>query len=283
MTWIRLVVVVVLALISGPSIAAIAPEAVTAAAAKTPQSSPLEYDRVSTSTTTPADTCSSALPGYDEPRIVSRPRTRSEIGFLATKGASGASTRAAGRIDPSEVRFSQSSASARFRDGGTIDDLARGLRSGRVDPSDVPAIRLGRRGETSSAWTTVVLRRSAGPQWIFPIDGRHRRKLQLRSGSSRPGIVESPFESAAADMELHEQVDSISTREDLIAFVERLRDDFGAATSDWENTDILRYLDALAAWTADMDGYFENRGEPVPEAPTWRLVAQMLLAAKHYE
>ena len=29
-----------------------------------------------------------------------------------------------------------------FRDGTSIDDLASGLRSGRIDPNDVPAIRI---------------------------------------------------------------------------------------------------------------------------------------------
>ena len=45
-------------------------------------------------------------------------------------------------ISPSAVRFSQSSVSRSFSAGGTIDDLAAGLRSGTIDPSDVPAIRL---------------------------------------------------------------------------------------------------------------------------------------------
>ncbi len=84
-------------------------------------------------------------------------------------------------------------------------------------------------------------------------------------------------------MELHEQVDSISTREDLVVFIERLRTDLEAEPSSWENTDLGRFLDALSGWTADLDGYFENRGERVPEAPSWRLVGQMLLAARHYE
>ncbi len=45
-------------------------------------------------------------------------------------------------IDPYKVRFSQSSINYSFRDGGNIDDLAEGLRSGRIRPEDVPPIRL---------------------------------------------------------------------------------------------------------------------------------------------
>src|SRR5437764_13208584 len=45
-------------------------------------------------------------------------------------------------MDPNAVRFSQISISYRFRDGGIIDDLAEGLRSGRIRPEDVPPLRL---------------------------------------------------------------------------------------------------------------------------------------------
>ncbi|WP_457785924.1 DUF7660 family protein [Streptomyces rimosus] len=33
----------------------------------------------------------------------------------------------------------------------------------------------------------------------------------------------------------------------------------------WENGSLNCCLEALSAWTNDMDGYFLNRGEPVPE------------------
>lgn len=45
-------------------------------------------------------------------------------------------------MNPNDVRFSQSSISYRFRDGSTIDDLAEGLRTGRVRPEDIPPLRL---------------------------------------------------------------------------------------------------------------------------------------------
>ena len=54
------------------------------------------------------------------------------------------SVRSIGYIDPSKVRFSQSSINYRFKDRtmGTIDDLAEGLRSGKIAPSDIPPIRV---------------------------------------------------------------------------------------------------------------------------------------------
>ena len=45
-------------------------------------------------------------------------------------------------MDPNQVRFSQSSISYRIREGETIDDLAKGLRSSRIRPEEVSPLRL---------------------------------------------------------------------------------------------------------------------------------------------
>jgi hypothetical protein len=45
-------------------------------------------------------------------------------------------------LNPQNVRFSQASIKATFQDGTSIDDLAEGLRSGRIRPHDVLAIRV---------------------------------------------------------------------------------------------------------------------------------------------
>jgi hypothetical protein len=59
-------------------------------------------------------------------------------------------------IDPEDVRFSQDSIKAVFRDGRTIDDLAAGLRAGIIQPEEIPPIRLVRRGDR---WFTLDNRR----------------------------------------------------------------------------------------------------------------------------
>jgi len=51
----------------------------------------------------------------------------------------------------------------------------------------------------------------------------------------------------------------------------------------WTNQSLEAYLEALAAWARDMDGYFMGRGEAPPAEPTWELFGQMLLAARTYE
>jgi hypothetical protein len=85
-------------------------------------------------------------------------------------------------------------------------------------------------------------------------------------------------------VELHEQVEAIRTRSDLASFVRALRQDLNHHPEEWENPTLDDYLDALAAWTEDMDGYFKNiHGAPVPEQPSWKIVGYMLIAARIYE
>lgn len=80
-----------------------------------------------------------------------------------------------------------------------------------------------------------------------------------------------------------ETPDSIQTRHDLARFVHALRESLLSDPETWENQTLDRYLEALAAWIADMEGYFKNQGVPEPEQPDWRLVGQMLFAASIYE
>lgn len=83
--------------------------------------------------------------------------------------------------------------------------------------------------------------------------------------------------------ELHEQVAEIQTRADFVAFIEALRADLRANPTKWENVTLESFLAALASWTEDMDGYYQNHGREVPQKPTWRTFGEMLAAARVYE
>ena len=80
-----------------------------------------------------------------------------------------------------------------------------------------------------------------------------------------------------------DEVEKVQTREDFVRFVLVLMKDLANNHEEWENKDLLDYLTAIASWTEDMDGYFHNRGEPIPEVPDWKLFAKILLAASIYE
>ena len=79
------------------------------------------------------------------------------------------------------------------------------------------------------------------------------------------------------------RAEDVTDRASLVAFVNELSLALRAAPQSSENPTVERYLEALSAWIDDMDGYFLNRGKPVPSEPTWALVAAMLDAARVYE
>jgi hypothetical protein len=79
-------------------------------------------------------------------------------------------------------------------------------------------------------------------------------------------------------MKLHEQVTGIATREDLVGFVEALRADLLSNPQDWENATLDQYFRALASWLEDCSGYYERTGQDVPTTPSWKNVAEMLIA-----
>jgi hypothetical protein len=68
-----------------------------------------------------------------------------------------------------------------------------------------------------------------------------------------------------------------------VVFLEALAQDLKSRPAEWENNTLERYIEALARWVADSGGYYRGQGLDVPVSPTWKNVAEMLLAAKMYE
>ncbi len=82
-------------------------------------------------------------------------------------------------------------------------------------------------------------------------------------------------------MKLDELARAVKTREDLQSFVNALVKDL--AKGKWENKDLASYLEGLAGFVGDLDGYYTNRGAAPPKRPEWRTLAEVLLAATMYE
>jgi hypothetical protein len=76
---------------------------------------------------------------------------------------------------------------------------------------------------------------------------------------------------------------TVTSKETLADFVADLRADLKTNENKWENPTIGRYLEAMEAWIRDMDGYYKNTGQQIPEHPNWRTLAEILYAAKIYE
>lgn len=84
-------------------------------------------------------------------------------------------------------------------------------------------------------------------------------------------------------MNLDENAENVLLKNDLVVFVNNLRLNLINSPEEWENRTLESFLEAMASWVDDMDGYYINKGETPPAVPTWQTIADILLGAKIYE
>ena len=84
-------------------------------------------------------------------------------------------------------------------------------------------------------------------------------------------------------MLIEQQINLIQSRQDFVNFMRSLLKDLRDNPKSWENDTLERYFEAIAAWTNDMDGYYLNQRKPIPFQLNWRILAEILMAAKIYE
>ena len=84
-------------------------------------------------------------------------------------------------------------------------------------------------------------------------------------------------------MTLAERARAVQTRDDLAAFVAQLKGDLDANVGEWTNVDLASFLNAMATWIQEMEGYYQNTGEKLCDLPPWRIVADVLMGARMYE
>lgn len=72
---------------------------------------------------------------------------------------------------------------------------------------------------------------------------------------------------------------------DFARFLTSLADDLRKNPADWERADLERYLRAMAYWTMNsMESVYKNiHGSDVPDPPTWRTFANIMIAGKFVE
>ena len=76
----------------------------------------------------------------------------------------------------------------------------------------------------------------------------------------------------------------VTNRDDLIGRITELLGDHRANGDKWENNDLPSFLEAMAAWLNDCDGYYRNTGQTVDvDSPNWQVFADALRAATIYE
>jgi hypothetical protein len=80
-----------------------------------------------------------------------------------------------------------------------------------------------------------------------------------------------------------EIIKNINDKKDFLKFVELLIIDLKTNPEDRKNRSLESYLEAIQSWTEDMEGYYENTNQPIPNNINWKVFADILIAAKMYE
>ncbi|CAN5509929.1 hypothetical protein BH10BAC2_BH10BAC2_37270 [soil metagenome] len=89
--------------------------------------------------------------------------------------------------------------------------------------------------------------------------------------------VSSKFMDTPYDIE-------VTDRQSFINFLELLRNDYLSNQRDWENPTIDRFLEAMSAYTNDIQGFYDNTNQNInADTPSWKVFADIIKGAKIYE
>jgi hypothetical protein len=75
----------------------------------------------------------------------------------------------------------------------------------------------------------------------------------------------------------------VNNKTDFINLIDSLIQNLKASPFEWENNTLESYLEAIKAWTEDMEGYYANNNLKAPTDINWQIFADILSAAKVYE
>ena len=73
-----------------------------------------------------------------------------------------------------------------------------------------------------------------------------------------------------------EMLGKIKNKEDFIKFIEKY-------ASDITDLPVKYYLESVASWTEDMEGYYSNTGKEIPENINWDFIATLFYVGSIYE
>lgn len=84
---------------------------------------------------------------------------------------------------------------------------------------------------------------------------------------------------------LSDLADKVSDRNDFLAFVGHLVANLQSHPEEWENDSLESFLESFCGFVASAERYYKNVWNKSIDmnAPSWRIIADSLLAAKTYE
>jgi hypothetical protein len=78
--------------------------------------------------------------------------------------------------------------------------------------------------------------------------------------------------------------EAVISKADFTEFARLLLQNYRSHPDEWENGSLDLFLEGLAGFVEKMDAYYQNVGlEMDLERPSWRVFADILLAARVYE
>lgn len=75
----------------------------------------------------------------------------------------------------------------------------------------------------------------------------------------------------------------IKTKEDFLNFLTKYIQELKSNPEEWTNKDLSSYLEALNYWIEGMEQYYINTKQDVPADINWKVLSDMLMAARIYE
>ncbi|KAB1918899.1 hypothetical protein F8280_27650 [Micromonospora noduli] len=79
------------------------------------------------------------------------------------------------------------------------------------------------------------------------------------------------------------EFDQIASHDDAARVVDEMLSDLRQHPDEWENPTLEHFLDALSASLSALPYLYANQGGSLPDLPTWKLLADVLVMASGYE
>lgn len=83
--------------------------------------------------------------------------------------------------------------------------------------------------------------------------------------------------------ELEKIAQGVNSKGEFVEFISALVQDLRSNPNIWENKTLDNYLEAVQSWTEDMEGYYINQNLPIPQNVNWKILTDILMAARVYE